>query len=225
MKLCVTITKYFFKCYSKGRRLGNVKFFGGGGNEQGFLLLNRIDNFIHPSHSSIALVEQISSFLVVYIFAKEIMFTEILCRWKKCSYFYQINCTGIYVKFSSLFEQWPKVILHSNFPIIEFMESLDDDDFSTCRQTVHVCKIYVKFLHHGFFFFLKKSGFCLIQFFAEANVMYIPHDSPLVLLVPTSWQLALQLVTSPHASAEVGLGSDLNRQSPGQNMDALPLCG
>ena len=33
-----------------------------------------------------------------------------------------------------------------------------------------------------------------------------------------------QPVTSPHACAEVGLGSDLNGQSPGQKMNALPLC-
>ena len=44
--------------------------------------------------------------------------------------------------------------------------------------------------------------------FAEANVMFIPQDPPLVLHVPTSWQPA-QPVTSPHACAEVGLGSDL----------------
>ena len=33
-----------------------------------------------------------------------------------------------------------------------------------------------------------------------------------------------QLVTSPHACAEVGLGLDLNRQSPGQKTSAQPLC-
>ena len=46
--------------------------------------------------------------------------------------------------------------------------------------------------------------------------MYISPDPPLVLGILTSWQLAWQLVTSPHASAEVGLGSDSNGQSPGQ---------
>ena len=54
--------------------------------------------------------------------------------------------------------------------------------------------------------------------------MYINQDPPLVLHMLTSWQLAAQLVTSPHASAEVGLGSDLNGQSPGQKTNALPLC-
>ena len=38
--------------------------------------------------------------------------------------------------------------------------------------------------------FQSQSGFCLIRYFAEANVMYIPQDSPLVLHLPTSWQLA-----------------------------------
>ena len=33
-----------------------------------------------------------------------------------------------------------------------------------------------------------------------------------------------QMVTSPYACAQVGLGSDLNRQSPGQKTNALPLC-
>ena len=69
--------------------------------------------------------------------------------------------------------------------------------------------------------FQSQSGFCLIRFFAEANVMYIPWDPPLVLHMLTSWQS----VTSSHACAEVGLGSNhLNRQSPGQKTNALPLC-
>ena len=36
--------------------------------------------------------------------------------------------------------------------------------------------------------------------------MYIPRDPPLVLHMPTSWQPAVQTVTTPNASAEVGLG-------------------
>ena len=36
--------------------------------------------------------------------------------------------------------------------------------------------------------FQRQSGFCLICFFAEMNVMYIPGDPPLVLHVPTSWR-------------------------------------
>ena len=53
--------------------------------------------------------------------------------------------------------------------------------------------------------------------------MYIPQDPPLVLHMPTSRQPASQPVTSPHASAEVGLGSDLNGQSLAQKTNALPL--
>ena len=34
----------------------------------------------------------------------------------------------------------------------------------------------------------------------------------------------VQPVTSPHACAEVGLGSHSNEQSPGQKANALPLC-
>ena len=70
----------------------------------------------------------------------------------------------------------------------------------------------------------SQSGFCLIHFFVEVNVMYIPQDPPLVLRISISWWLAVQPVTSPHASAEVGLGSDSNGQSPGQKTIALPLC-
>ena len=72
--------------------------------------------------------------------------------------------------------------------------------------------------------FQSQSGLCLIHFFVEANVMYIPCDPPLVLHMLTSWQLAAQPVTSTHASAEVGLGSNLNGQSPRQTTNALPLC-
>ena len=34
-----------------------------------------------------------------------------------------------------------------------------------------------------------RVGSALFAIFAEANVMYIPQDSPLVLHLPTSWQL------------------------------------
>ena len=54
--------------------------------------------------------------------------------------------------------------------------------------------------------------------------MYIPRDPPLVLHILTSWQPASQAVTSPHALEEVGLGSDLNWQSPGQKTNVPPLC-
>ena len=72
--------------------------------------------------------------------------------------------------------------------------------------------------------FQSQSGFCLICFFAEANVMYIPQASPLVLHMLTSWWPAVQPVTSSYASAEVGLGSDSNGPSPRQKTNALPLC-
>ena len=75
-----------------------------------------------------------------------------------------------------------------------------------------------------YLWFQNQSGFCLICFFAEANVLYIPLDPPLVLHMPTSQRPAAQSVTSPHASAEVGLGSDSNGQSPAQKPNALPLC-
>ena len=63
------------------------------------------------------------------------------------------------------------------------------------------------------FGFESQSGFCLICT-TEGNVMHIPPDPPLVLHMPTSWHLASQPVTSPHVSAEMGLGSDSNGQSP-----------
>ena len=47
--------------------------------------------------------------------------------------------------------------------------------------------------------FQSQSGFCLIRFFAEVNVMYIPWDPPLVLHLPTSWRPAFQSVAYPHA--------------------------
>ena len=40
--------------------------------------------------------------------------------------------------------------------------------------------------------------------------MYIPWDPPLVLHVVNLLAAGAQPVTSPHACAEVGLGSDLN---------------
>ena len=68
-----------------------------------------------------------------------------------------------------------------------------------------------------------RVGSALFAIFAEANVMYIPQDPPLLLHLPTSWRPA-QSVTSPHACAEVGLGSDSNVQPHKQKTNALPLC-
>ena len=64
---------------------------------------------------------------------------------------------------------------------------------------------------------LKARVVCLICvfFFAEANVMYIPQDAPLVLHMPTSWW--------PAAHKGGGLDSDSNGQSPRQKTNALPL--
>ena len=53
--------------------------------------------------------------------------------------------------------------------------------------------------------------------------MDIPQDPSVVLHMPTSWQSAVQPVTSQHVSAVVGLGSDSNGQSPGQKTNLLPL--
>ena len=36
--------------------------------------------------------------------------------------------------------------------------------------------------------FKARVGSALFAIFAEANVMYIPQDSPLVLHLPTSWR-------------------------------------
>ena len=38
--------------------------------------------------------------------------------------------------------------------------------------------------------FKARVGSALFAIFAEANVMYIPQDLPLVLHLPTSWRLA-----------------------------------
>ena len=61
--------------------------------------------------------------------------------------------------------------------------------------------------------FQSQSELCLICIFVGMNVMHIPQDPPLVLHVLTSWQPAAHQVTSPHVSADVGLGLDLNGQT------------
>ena len=67
--------------------------------------------------------------------------------------------------------------------------------------------------------FQNQSGFCLIYFFGrgECNI-----HSPRSTSGATHAKLfeASQLVTSPHASAEVGFGSDSNGQSPTQKTNA-----
>ena len=64
-----------------------------------------------------------------------------------------------------------------------------------------------------------QSGSYLICFFAEVNVMYILQFTPLVLHSSIPWHP----VTTLHASAELGLGWDLNGWSLGQKTKALPL--
>ena len=72
--------------------------------------------------------------------------------------------------------------------------------------------------------FQSQSGFCLIRYFCggECNV-----HSPRFTSGATLADLlaaGVQLVTSPHACAEVGLGSDSNVQPHEQKTNALPLC-
>ena len=72
--------------------------------------------------------------------------------------------------------------------------------------------------------FKARVGSALFAIFAEANVTYIPQDSPLVLHFADLLAAGMQPVTSPHACAEVGLGSDSNVQLHEQKTNALPLC-
>ena len=72
--------------------------------------------------------------------------------------------------------------------------------------------------------FQSQSGFCLIRYFCggECNV-----HSPRFTSGATLADLLVagaQPVTSPHACAEVGLGSDSNVQPHEQMTNALPLC-
>ena len=72
--------------------------------------------------------------------------------------------------------------------------------------------------------FQSQSGFCLIRYFCggKCNV-----HSPRFTSGATLADLlaaGAQLVTSPHACAEVGLGSDSNVQPHEQKTNALPLC-
>ena len=72
--------------------------------------------------------------------------------------------------------------------------------------------------------FQSQSGFCLICYFCggECNV-----HSPRFISGATLADLlaaGAQPVTSPHACAEVGLGSDSNMQLHEQKTNVLPLC-
>ena len=72
--------------------------------------------------------------------------------------------------------------------------------------------------------FQSQSGFCLIRYFCggKCNV----HSPRFTSGVTLADLLAAgeQPVTSPHACAEVRLGSDSNVQSQEQKTNALPLC-
>ena len=72
--------------------------------------------------------------------------------------------------------------------------------------------------------FQSQSGFCLIRYFCGGGCNV---HSPRFTIGATLADLlvaGMQLVTSPHACAEVGLGSDSNVQSHEQKTNALPLC-
>ena len=72
--------------------------------------------------------------------------------------------------------------------------------------------------------FQSQSGFCLIRYFCggECNVHSPRFTSGATLA--NLLAAGAQPVTSPHACAEVGLGSDLNMQPHEQKTNALPLC-
>ena len=68
--------------------------------------------------------------------------------------------------------------------------------------------------------FKARVGSALFAIFVEANVMYIPQDPPLVLHMPMLLAAGAKPVTSPHACAEVGLGSVSNVQLHEQKTNA-----
>ena len=72
--------------------------------------------------------------------------------------------------------------------------------------------------------FQSQSGFCLIRYFCggECNVHSPRFTSGATLADVLA--AGAQPVTSPHACAEVGLGSVSNVRSHEQKTNALPLC-
>ena len=72
--------------------------------------------------------------------------------------------------------------------------------------------------------FQSQSGFCLIRYFCggECNVHSPRFTSGATLA--NLLAAGSQPVTSPHACAEVGLGSDSNVQPHEQKTNTLPLC-
>ena len=75
-----------------------------------------------------------------------------------------------------------------------------------------------------FSWFESQSGFCLICFFCRGKCNIHSQRSTSGATHANLLVASTQLVTSPHACAEVGLGLGSNRQSPRQNTNALPLC-
>ena len=72
--------------------------------------------------------------------------------------------------------------------------------------------------------FQSQSGFCLICMFyrGKCNVHSLASTSG---TTPAGlWTTSITASHAPHASAEVGLGSDLNGQPPAQKTNSLPLC-
>ena len=101
---------------------------------------------------------------------------------------------------------WPDVNLICNKRI----KICSGAQFETQRHTFEICNIFYFIFffkvfggHMSFFWghwypcfgflvmsplgFKARVGSALFTIFAEANVMYIPQDSPLVLHLPTSW--------------------------------------
>ena len=87
----------------------------------------------------------------------------------------------------------------------------------------YTCPIWSHWYPYFGFLAMSPLGSALFAL-AEVNVISILWNPPLVLHLLTSWWPVLQPVTSPYASAEVGVGSDSNGQSSAQKMNALPLC-
>ena len=72
--------------------------------------------------------------------------------------------------------------------------------------------------------FQSQSGFCLIKCFCGGKCDVHSSRSTSGATHANLLVASVKPVTSPHACAEVGLGLDLNRRSPGQKKNALPLC-
>ena len=72
--------------------------------------------------------------------------------------------------------------------------------------------------------FQSQSGFCLIHFFCGGNCNVHSQRSTSGATCADLLAASMQLVTSLHVCAEMGLCLDSDGQSPGQKTNALPLC-